>query len=379
MKICVIGGGISGSVALLALKRLGFSPAWITADYHPTSKREWPESIDWQGLSLLSEFIDVPYFLRNHIYSQEFHHTCWGSDELLSKNNYRLHKESRGTQLIDKTALTQILFNHATDQCQPILGRVSRITSSSTHWVIHLSNNQTIVADCIVFANGGKSTIQREFCSIIRVDTLQAHHWILRRSQNHDSLVETGSLIEACPTGWWYAATMGQESISLTFFSDPISISSSIRSSDYLRHQLNTTNHLKSWVQQCQWTHFNRPTVFHVHCQHLSQYADSKATDPGRLWISIGDAAIQHDPLSSFGTTNGIWSAVTAAESINNAQANNDQKGFMEYNKIMNELNTSMAKKRLDIYSSETRFSDMPFWSKRIATPSINITEISSN
>ena len=344
MKICVIGGGISGGVALLALKRLGLSPAWITADCHPSSKQEWPESIDWQGLSLLSEFIDITDFLRNHVYHQEFHHTCWGSNELLSKNNYRLNKESRGTQLIDKTALTQILFNHATDQCQPILDRVSRITSSSTHWVIHLRNNQTIAADCIVFANGGKSRIQRGLCSINRVDTLQAHHWILQRSQDHDSLIETGSLIEACPTGWWYAATMGQESISLTFFSDPISSSNTIRSSDYLRHQLNTTTHLKGWIQQCQWTHFNRPTIFHVHCQHLSQYADSKANDPNRLWISIGDAAIQHDPVLFW---NNQWhlSAVKAAESINNTQKTNNQKGINEYNKIMNELNTSMAKK----------------------------------
>ena len=370
MRICVIGGGLSGSVAILALHRLGLSPIWITSDNHETQLKRWPESISWQGLSLLSEFLDMSEFLRDHIYSQDFDHTCWGSDELLSKTNYRFHNHNRGTQLINKLALTRLLFDHAKEYCQPTTSRVLKIKSTPSTWSIILHNKLALDANCIVFANGRKSSIQRELCSINRVDTLQTHHWILQKRRDYGGFIDTGTLIESCPEGWWYAATMGQESISLTFFCDPAKLSKSHWSSDYLRHHLNQTIHLKSWIQQSQWTQFNRPTIFHTHCQHLTQYADSNSSGLNQMWFSIGDAAIQHDPLSSFGTTNGIWSAIKVAKYIKNQQTNEDPKGITEYNKLMQKLNTSMANKRLELYRNEARFADIPFWDKRTTTQS---------
>ena len=366
MKICVIGGGLSGSVAILALHRLGLSPIWITTPRgHELKKQKWPEAIDFQGLSLLSEVTKASEFYKNLIYPKDFEHTCWGSNELLSKTDYRAKKQTGGTQLINKSGLTRLLFEYAQEYCQPIVSRVSKVESNSSLWRIIINHEESIDANCIIFANGRNTTLQRNLCSINRVDTLQAHHWILHQNNDHSKFIDTGSLIEACPDGWWYAATLGQQSISLIFFSDPHKTHKSHWTSSYLRHCLNKTIHLKNWIKQSQWKQFNRPLIFHTHCQHLSQYAECKKSNAKQIWLSIGDAAIQHDPLSSFGSTNGIWSAIKAAECIKTTVTKNDRTGINTFNELMHRLNSTMANQRLAIYKNERRFADMHFWNKR--------------
>ena len=370
MSIAVIGGGISGCVAVLCLHQQGIETVWIKPTGRPRNRLEWPESISWQGLERLSNFIDLETFIHDHGFPEHVQSSCWGSDQLVSRSKHRISRQSNNTQLVNKAALVESLTRKAeSTSCELIQGRVEQIERKNKTWQLHINHHAVRSVNGLILAHGnGPSSRLPGLAKAITTDILQCHHWILSTNNTEAAHSNTGSLVEACPEGWWYAATLGPNTISLTSFQHPTTITADHGRAEYLRNRLNNTIHLKSWIQESQWRHFQRPRIFRLHCQCREQFSGGGSDASSPFWFSVGDAAATLDPLSSFGSTNGIWSASKAAESIGSILNNLNSNASKHYNKAMHRLHHTTLLQRQQMYALEQRFKQHPFWMHRITT-----------
>ena len=87
----------------------------------------------------------------------------------------------------------------------------------------------------------------------------------------------------------------------------------------------------------------------------------SKAEQISRSnWLALGDAAIAFDPLSSHGITNAIYTAMIAIDVI---AENLDGRNMLEqYNETLNLIFNQYLQSKNQLYLSETRWKDAPFW-----------------
>ncbi len=369
MSVAVIGGGISGCVAVLCLHQQGIETVWIKPTVRLSNRLEWPESISWQGLERLADFIDLETFINDHGFPENVQSSCWGSNQLLSRSKQRMSRQSNDTQLVNKAALIEILSRKAeSTSCELIRGRVEQIERQNNIWQLHINHQAVRSVDVLILAHGnGQSSRFSIPAKATTTDILQCHHWILSKNNTEAAHSNTGSLVEACPEGWWYAASLGLNKISITSFQHPTTITADHGQAEYLRNRLNSTIHLKSWIQESQWRHFQRPRIFRLHCQCREQFSGGGFDAASPFWFSVGDAAATLDPLSSFGSTNGIWSASKAAESIGSILNNLNSNASKNYNNAMHRLHHTTLLQRQQMYDLEQRFKQHPFWMYRTA------------
>ena len=369
MSVAVIGGGLSGCVAVLSLHQQGIETIWIKPPNHLRHRLQWPESISWQGLQRLADFIDLERFLHDHGFPEHVHSSCWGSDQLLNRSKRRMQRQSNDTQLVNKPALVDILSRQAeSTPCQLIQGHVEQIKRQNRTWQLLIKQDALKPVHGVVLAHGhGPSNRLLGPAKATTTDVLQCHHWLLTTTNTEAEHSNTGSLIEACPEGWWYAATLGPNALSLTLFQHPVTITAVHGKPEYLRERLNSTIHLKRWIQESQWRHFQRPRIFRLHCHCRDQFSGGGTDADSPFWFSVGDAAATLDPLSSFGSTNGIWSASKAAESIGSMLNNLNSLANERYNDAMRRLHHRTQAQRQEIYNLEQRFKQHPFWMHRTA------------
>jgi len=371
MSVAVIGGGISGCVAVLSLHQQGIETVWIKPNDRLRQRLQWPESISWQGLERLTDFMDLETFLQNHGFPEHVHHSCWGSNQLLSRSKQRMRRQSNDTQLVNKAALVEILSRQAErTRCELIRGRVEQIERQDETWQLHINQHVSKSVNGIVLAHGkGPSNRLLGPAKATITDVLQCHHWILRTTNTNLENSTTGSLVEACPEGWWYAATLGPNAISITSFQHPTTITADHGSQEYLRERLNSTIHLKRWIQESQWRHFQRPHIFRLHCQCRDQFSGGGTDATSPFWFSVGDAAATLDPLSSFGSAHGIWSASEAARSIGAMLNDPNHTASKSYDNAMHRLHHTTLLQRQQMYNLEQRFKQHPFWRHRTPSP----------
>ena len=369
MSVAVIGGGISGCVAVLSLHQQGIETVWIKPTERLRNRLEWPESISWQGLERLADFIDLETFIHDHGFPEHVQSSCWGSNQLLSRSKQRMSRQSNDTQLVNKAALVEMLSKKAeSTSCELIRGRVEQIERQNKTWKLHINHRTLRSVNGLVLAYGNSPSSHFPGpAKTTTTDILQCHHWILSTNNTEATHSNTGSLVEACPEGWWYAATLGPNKISLTLFQHPTTITAEHGQAEHLRNHLNSTIHLKSWIQESQWRQFQRPRIFRLHCQCREQFSGGGSDGASPFWFSVGDAAATLDPLSSFGSTNGIWSASKAAESIGSILNNLNSKASKHYNNAMQQLHHKTLLQRQQMYDLEQRFKHHPFWMHRTA------------
>ena len=362
--IAVVGDGIAGCTSIVALKQQGFRPIWIRPERsRPAST--WPESIDSTAIDLLSDLVDTTRLLSICRYSVESHHSCWGSDRLITRLNTRLNQRDKGTHLIHKDSLIKHL-DHEACQCSSIIrGQIKTISHAKNAWILSLANGTNVKCHALIVASGTSPSIQKQFSQIITTDALLGHHWTLKQQVVSRHSNEATSFVEACATGWWYGVSFHDGSLSLLFMTEPGQRTLMQSSVDFLAQHLNGTVHLKQWIRCQNMRLLSSPHCFQKICRNLRTFAGQAEHSDGPFWLAVGDAAISHDPLSSFGLTSGIWSAVQAAKRLGQSYDAQGAEAIHAYNREMASFYHHIQKQRCSVYKSEVRFASEPFWIKR--------------
>jgi 2-polyprenyl-6-methoxyphenol hydroxylase-like FAD-dependent oxidoreductase len=365
--IAIVGDGIAAQISVLALQQQGLRTVLIRNQQEPRYP-SWPESIDANGIDLLSELVDTHELLNKCQYPLEVKHSCWGNDLLITKLNQRLNQTRQLTHLVNKQRLLEYLGGEVMKASLVEAGPVCSARSSDGAVILQTASGAEIICDATIFA-WGKEPILQELSQAIATDALHGRHWILKNPSCTDIDIEAFSIVEACCAGWWYGVRLPNNSMSLLFMTDSEQQHAQEKPLDFLVKNLNHTLHLKGFIHGHGLSQISASNQFNHFCRHRTTFSASFSSQLGPFWFAVGDAAISLDPLSAFGLTSAIWSAIQAARRMKQCFQGEAMEASRAYQKDMQHYCRTIISKRTEIYREEERFKDELFWSKRHLHP----------
>jgi len=168
------------------------------------------------------------------------------------------------------------------------------------------------------------------------------------------------AMLEATEEGWWYCAALPNRRVAVMFATD----SSTVRD-----HRLTLEN---PWFARLLRTSHIAPRL--DGCRLLAgematcvapSFALNRAS--GARWLAVGDAASCYDPLSSAGIYKALSDGVNAGEAI--AAALESASAIPpQYAAAVAADYRAYELHRDDLYRRERRWSDSPFWRRRLGS-----------
>ena len=371
----MIGLGIAGHAALLALRDSGRSiitiaPAPLASEGKGITKDGGDRVGDslspaanatLRDLGLRDAFAAVPHRNANATYA------AWGSS-LLFERNAIVHTEGPG-YVIDRPAFEKMLA----DAVAPagIIRREGALVRTERHagrWRLTFNNHRTISARFVLDCSGRRAVFAGAVARRHRADRLVAACAFLPQC---DTSIEPtpATLIEAVPDGWWYAALLPDNRISLALFSDadllPRGLSHDLNA---WRGALAGTRYVKRWLDSAGYRADAPPRLTGAGTAWLTPVA-------GDGWAAAGDAAASFDPLSSHGIASALWSGRQAALAAA-AHLTGDGRPLRRYAATIDAAVRNFQMQRAAIYSAERRFAGQPFWQLRIEAAATALPDI---
>lgn len=374
--VVIIGAGIAGCATALALKRFAgeLSVCIIDRgrrethdDTHLYEKRIRPKvgetlppqvNIPLQQLGVWDAFVAADFLRSGGTAS------CWGSDAPHS-NEYIFSPYGTGWH-IDRRRFDDLLRNSATGQDIGFFDNARFLTFHRTadRWRIKFSTQSTdaplnhdLTASFIVDATGRTARVAQQLGANKQVlDRLIGIYRFYERDDGNRPGGNT-TLIESSEHGWWYSANLPQNQRVVALMTDvDIANDQNYRSVSGFDNALAATQQIHPCLQGL--TPLTTPMVSAAHTQRLEKLA-------GNRWLAVGDSAYTFDPLSSLGIFKALRMSIYAAYAVKDL-FNGKDRDLIKYQAVANaEFNQYLSKRR-EYYAAESRFSDQPFWRRRV-------------
>lgn len=361
--VSVVGGGVAGAAACIALAQAGIAPLWL-APPDQGDRDKVGESLSPAALPILAEL-----GLRG-ILSGDRHRpsratfSAWGGDRLVERNAFQ-HLEGPG-YVIDRHLFEQQLTSAAAACARRVASGLSQGLARQTGgWSLTLDDGSTLTTDFIIDASGRRAVIGRRCAPTQRVDRLVAATAILVQ---RDLSVEPtpATLIEAAQHGWWYATLLPDGRLALAWFNDPDLMPRGLsRDTAAWRAHIAGTRHVARWIAEAGFAIEAPPRLASAATRRLAAAAAGPDATSG--WAAVGDAAAAFDPLSSHGLTTALWTGVRAGRAAAAWLAGN-RDPMACYSRQVAAGFEGFLGQRAAVYSCEQRFGQHPFWQRRIAT-----------
>ena len=264
--------------------------------------------------------------------------SAWGSEEQVS-HDFFAHWSGRGWHL-DRAIFDESLRKRAESMGVRVVNqRLSALERSAHGWL----TNEKFTSDWIVDASGrAGAAVGRMGVSAQRFDEQLALVAVVP-----DEGGERVTIVESVELGWWYTAPLPQGDRVVGLITDADLVRSD-RASTFTS-SLHSTRHIRSLVG---------PTD----SVDIGGYpAGSSIRDQlmGDGWVAVGDAAVSFDPLSSQGLITGLVMAAHAGRSFSD--------GLSRWEENYRAVFAEHEQERAGFYAAEQRWSDSPFWSRRVA------------
>lgn len=356
--VAVVGGGIAGAAACVALQGQGIAPLWI-APHVSGGDRPGEHLAPAAGAILsrlgLADLLESPsHRAANSIFS------AWGSDRLAERSAI-VHLEGPGV-VLDRPRFEADLRARACDAtAECIDARLLDIADEDGAWLLRVEGGARR-ARFVIDATGRTALLARRFATRFRADRLAALVAFLEQDPHSDVRPTQATLIEAAPSGWWYASLLADGRLALNFFSDPdLMPAAKDRSSALQGPLLAETLHVRRWIDEASFR-FTSPL------QIASAATTWVAPAAGARWLAVGDAASSFDPLSSHGMTTALWTGAAGAEAVA-AAISGDGSALAAYAAKVADGVQRFLQAHVEVYRQETRFSEAPFWQRRLKRP----------
>lgn len=359
-EVAVVGGGIAGAAACVALHRHGLRALWI-APNRGTDDALVGESLAPAAGPILAQ-LGLDRLLdgdRHRAANATF--SAWGSNAL-GERNAIVHLEGAG-RVLDRAGFEVDLTAAAAAVAERRPTALTAAAAGSGTWRLALADGSTAVAGFLVDASGRGSVASRALAKPHRDDRLVAACALLPHC---DPTVEPtpATLVEAVVDGWWYAALLPDGRLSLACFSDPDLLPRGLsRDLDAWRALIGRTSHIARWIVDAGFGVMAPPRLYSAGTTWLDRVAGEHH---GAGWAAIGDAAAAFDPLSSHGMTTALWAAVRIGEAVP-AWLAGDRQPLAGYARAVADGVTAFRTQRAAIYARERRFADSAFWKRRTA------------
>lgn len=345
----VIGGGIAGAAACLRLGALGVTPLWIAPASAPRDKPG--EHLAPAARDLLAR-LDAAHLLDDPRHREANSMlSAWGSDRIEERNAI-LQLQGAGI-VLDRPAFEADLTTLALSRgARRINASVDKITRDGERWRIEANDGRRHAADFIIDASGRTAVLARDHGQRFRADQLAALVAFPRQDPDNDVDPTRATLIEAVADGWWYASLLADGRLALNYFTDPDLLPrDATREPAVFKDLLARTLFVGRWIDEAGFQLDAAPSLVSAGTTWIAPAA-------GEGWAAIGDASAAFDPLSSFGMTTALWTAITVADGV----AARDIGGYPE--KVAAGMQDFLAT-RAKVYAAERRYADHVFWRRR--------------
>ncbi len=216
----------------------------------------------------------------------------------------------------------------------------------------------------IVDATGKKAAFaSRQGANKHIVDRLVSIYRFYKVNSEEKHHIE-GTYIESDRDGWWYSALLPNEHLVLAYMTDSdIANEHRYRKPLAFDRLLKRTGFTQSRTEATEAV--SLPRLVAAHSQILDRVM-------GEKWLTVGDATMSYDPLSSLGIYKALSTNLYAAYAIID-YLKGDHSGLSKYEKLMLLQFKDYEEKRFAHYAEEKRFQQSVFWKRRHKINSINL------
>lgn len=357
--IAVLGGGIAGAAACIALSRAGLRPLWIAPPGRDGDKPG--EHLAPAARGVLDALGAADLLARPYHRAANVVFSTWGSERLVERHSM-VHLEGPAI-VLDRLRFEADLVERALQAgAERVAVAATSVSRQGGAWQVE-TQDAALRARFLLDATGRASVAGRLCASRVRADRLAAIVAFLEQPPAAEVEPTRATLIESGPDGWWYATLLPDGRLALNYYTDADLIPPGPDRPAVLQSLLRGTRYIGRWLEEADFRFVAPPRTTSAGTTWLAPAA-------GDDWAAVGDAAVAFDPLSSHGMTSALWTAASAAKAAV-AALGGDAGALAEYARQVAEGVQSFLASQHEVYGREQRFGDKLFWQRRHGRPEL--------
>ncbi|WP_109851803.1 lysine-epsilon-oxidase maturase LodB [Aquimarina sp. AU58] len=365
--VLIVGGGPAGASTALSVLKYSDLKVMIVEQSDLDTLRVG-EQVSPAIFDLLA-YMDIhrtDFETNSFIYGYD-HVAAWGSANLSSRHSISSTVED--SIQLDRKAFDLLLLERADQRGASILPRTRCIDFWQTKegdWTIELKHKTKgdilVKANFLVDATGRQNAVSRNLgLKPLKSDELVAIGTFITFEKGKVPAQEV--LLETVEEGWWYCATLPNDKIGLTLFTDAgIAKEKQLQKTHQFNQLLLNTRYIKNKIKQ--GVSYQSPWV---------RNAFSKLIDitPIKNYIAVGDAIASFDPISSMGIGFALSSACHASKTIIDFENSGDDTCRLDYQHNINAIYKDYQQTKNQFYATEQRWKESEFWQQRLMSNTI--------
>lgn len=353
IPVAVIGGGIAGCSAAIALQRAG-RPV-LVLEGAPEAVAPIGETLPSAAKPLLRELGVWDAFTGDGHLPSAGTVSLWGGPEPVVTDAI-LDPHGGGWQ-VDRRRLGGLLRRSVVEAGGRLIERavLEAAERADGGWRLRASRgtgDEGVVAGLVIDASGRRSAFARMAgASRQYADNLACRHARFGGAGASDDR-DSRTWVEAVEGGWWYSARVPGDARVVAFLTDGDLMPESMAEAAGFVGLLSETQGIRRLVEDHRLDLLDGP--------HTTAARSSRLlTAGGEGWIAAGDAALAFDPLAGRGMwaalRTGLWAAGEAARAPG-----------MGYQERLDRAWGDCERMRVSTYATETRWTGAPFWRRRL-------------
>jgi len=279
--------------------------------------------------------------------------SAWGSP-LLASNEFLFQTQQVGWRL-DRVRFDAMLREAAAARgAAHVAAKVAVLAFAEGAWRVHLADRPAVTARFAIDATGRAAVLARaQGLRPATIDRLVGCFVPFADAPDDGE----GLMIEACPDGYWYSATVPNGVRMIASLSDADLIRAhGLAGLDRWMQALGQTRHVRATAAGAR--PLAAPKLVAAGSRHL-------IGDTRLPLLPIGDAASCFDPVSGQGILKALRSGIFASYAAADFLRHGDATGVKRYRALVSREFSAYRKTWRDYYALERRWPDRPFWRRR--------------
>jgi 2-polyprenyl-6-methoxyphenol hydroxylase-like FAD-dependent oxidoreductase len=281
--------------------------------------------------------------------------SAWGGPELFG-NEFLFQVHQTGWRL-DRGRFDAMMRRAAAARATEMMAKVDAVTFEHSEWRVQLSDGAQHNARFLVDATGRGSVVART--QGVRLETRDR---LVGSIMLFDNAPDDGAglLIETFPDGWWYTAALPDNRRIVACMTDADLVRSlGVGTLQGWIRALGDTRHVRHAIGAAR--PIGSPELRAAGSRHI-------ARDTALALLCVGDAASCFDPVSGQGIFKALRNGIFASYAIADTLRRGDRTAAARFRSFVADEVESYRKTLGEYYAMEQRWTDRPFWRRRIAS-----------
>lgn len=367
--ILVLGGGVAACAMAIAAKNTSPSKKIVVVERKPRLEKSDKfhfrigETLSPHATQILQQLGIWEAFLQLNCKRSYGTSAAWGSSQA-HQNEFIYSPFGYGWHL-DRVQFDEFMISEAEKRGVEFLfeTHLHSFKREQDTWLIKGKNSEKgIEVECnfVADATGRKAVFASVQGAKKQVFDKLVGIYQFYKIHSEEKQTTHGTFIESDANGWWYSATLPNDHLVVAYMTDSdLASQHGFKRPLEFQEILKQSKHTVKRISNAE--EIGMPQLAAAHSQTLDKIV-------GDHWLTLGDATMSFDPLSSLGIYKALSSSIYGAYAALDC-LKGDPKGIQKYDQIMRAQYQHYLKKRDAHYSEEKRFEGFPFWNRRIKPP----------